>query len=62
MKVDPDDEGYYDIDKEAQEKLELPDIIEGENPLFAGFTSSNTIAYAKKNILSLSEVGFKEIK
>jgi hypothetical protein len=62
MEVDSDDKGLYEIDKEDQEKLELSDIIRGENPLFAGFSSSNTIAYAKKNKLSLGEVGFKAIK
>jgi hypothetical protein len=33
-----------------------------EKSLFAGFSSSNTIAYAKKNKLSLGEVGFKAIE
>ena len=62
MEVDSDDKGLYEIDKEDQEKLKLPDIDEGENPLFAGFSGSNTIAYAKENKLSLGEVGFKSIK
>ena len=61
MEVDSDDKGYYQIDKEDQEKLELSCTFR-ENHLFAGFSGSNTIAYAKKNKLSLSEVGFKAIK